>query len=237
MTKEEQIYNLVKEEDPANPLQYVMNIVKPMAHEKLNSAIFTCEDCAISCDSVKTLTSGNCNASIMIIGESVSLEQQEGSTDGYAFPFEDSAGVYLQQALENVGVNMDELFFINSVNCFPNRNGQKRSSTVAERTNCKTFLDYAIKIVEPLMIICLGAVAVNGINEEIGKQKISDIRGNYFTYRGITVMPTFHPGYFNELEGKFPDEIIDTYRSQFMEDIYKAITDLNNSYEDLKIIS
>ena len=237
MSVEQQIFELVKEKDPANPIQFVTGIVKPLAHEKLNAAIYTCEDCKISCNSVKSLTCGNPNASIMIIGESVSLEQQKDATEKYVYPFEDSAGMYLQEAFQYTNLNMDEVFFINSVNCFPNRDGNKRTSTVAERNCCKTFLDYAIKIVEPLMIICLGAVAVNGINEEIGKQKISDIRGKYFTYRGITVMPTYHPGYFNELEGKFPEELIDTYRSQFMEDIYKAITDLQSQYSDIKIIS
>lgn len=234
MSIENRIYELVQEADPDNPLSFVQNIVKPMCIDKLNNAIASCEDCDISCGK-KSLVRGNPNASILVIGESVSKEQQDGEDD-YVYPLCDSAGDYLQQVLEYLNVDEEQVFYINSVNCFPNRNGNKRSSTVTERNNCKYFLDYALKTVEPLMIICLGAVAVNGINEEIGKQKISDIRGQYFMYRGINVMPTYHPGYFNELSGKVPDELIESYHGEFVSDVEKAITDLQEYYPDINII-
>ena len=235
-TVENQIFNLVQEVDPDNPISYVKNIVKPMAHDKLNSAILACEDCEIGCgDCIKTLTKGNPNATIMIIGESVSQEQAEKG--GNCFPLEDTTGNDLEEMLDYLKVNRREVFYINSVNCYPHRNGAKRSSTVQERKNCKTFLDYAIQMVEPLMIICLGAVAVNGINEEIGKQKISDIRGKYFMYRGINVMPTYHPAYFKELAGKIPDDLIQEYFTQFQDDIERAIHDVNEFYPEIGIIA
>lgn len=236
MTVEAKILELVKQVNPDNPLSYVQNIVKPMCQNKLDNAIIECTDCEIACNSRKSVTRGNPNASILVIGESVSLEQQEGESD-YVYPLCDSAGDYLQEVFNYLGVNEEQVFYVNSVNCFPNRNGNKRSSTVAERKNCKTFLDYALKTVDPLLIICLGAVAVNGINEEIGKQKISDIRGNYFTYRGMYVMPTYHPAYFNELKGHMPDEIIETYHSEFVSDIETAITDLQEQFPEINIIN
>lgn len=235
MSIEKQIYDLVSQANPDNPLAFVQNIVKPMAKEKLDEYIMDCDECEISCNSVKTITRGNPNAPILIIGESVSTEQQE--LGQITFPlYNDKASDNLNQVLNYLNVNEDAIFYINSVNCYPNRNGNKRSSTVKERNNCKTFLDYAIKLVDPLLIICLGAVAVNGINEEIGKQKITDIRGQYFTYRGIPVMATFHPGYFNELDGHIPDELIEEYYNQFTNDITTAITDLHNQCGHLNII-
>lgn len=236
MTVENQILELVKKTDPDNPIAFVKNIVKPMACDKLNEAIKSCEDCEIGCNNaVKTITKGNPNASIMIIGESVSLDQIE-SGELINYPLEDSAGRYLQEMLDYLQVNENEIFYINSVNCFPQRNGNKRASTVAERSACKTFLDYAINLVEPLMIICLGAVAVNGINEEIGKQNIRDIRGNYFMYRGINVMPTYHPGYFIELGGKIPDDLIAEYYKQFQNDIEKAFVDVDEFFPEIGIL-
>ena len=235
MSIERQIYDLVSQANPDNPLAFVQNIVKPMAKEKLDEYIIDCTECDISCNSVKTVTRGNPNAPILIIGESVSKEQQEAGK--ITFPlYEDKAADNLDNVLNYLNVDKNSLFYGKSVKCYPNRNGNKRSSTVKERSNCKTFLDYAIKIVDPLLIICLGAVAVNGINEEIGKQKITDIRGQYFTYRGIPVMPTFHPGYFNELDGHVPDELVEEYYQQFAEDITTAITDLHNQYSHLNII-
>jgi DNA polymerase len=236
MTVEAKILELVKQVNPDNPLSYVQNIVKPMSKEKLDEAIASCEDCEIACNSKKSVTMGNPNASILVIGESVSEEQQNGDSD-YVYPFCDSAGDYLFDMFNHLGVNQNQVFYINSVNCFPSRNGIKRKSTVAERKNCKYFLDYALKTVEPLLIICLGAVAVNGINEEIGKQKISDIRGTYFTYRGIHVMPTYHPAYFKELQGTMPDEMIEELYNDFCSDLSLAVTDLQELYPQLEIIN
>lgn len=236
MSTEKQILDLVSKVDPDDPISYVQKIVKPLAKEKLDKYILGCDDCEISCNSKKSLSKGNPNASIMIIGESVSQEQQDRDSK-VVYPFDDKAGEYLKEILEYYNVNEKQLFYLNSVNCFPTRNGVRRSSTVTERNNCKVFLDYAIKTVDPLMIICLGAVAVNGINEEIGKQKISDIRGKMFSYRGIDIMPTFHPAYFIELDGKVPDELIETYHSQFVEDIGSAIEYLKSKYENIKILN
>ena len=234
-TVEESIYNLVAQVDPDNPLDYVRNIVKPLAQCKLDNLILTCDECEICKNSVKTVTRGNPNAPIMIIGEAVSKEQQEAGQNTYPL-YNDSASDNLNKVLEYLNVDEDKLFFINSVNCFPQRNGTKRASTVAERRNCKTFLDYAIRTVDPILIICLGAVAVNGINEEIGKQKITDIRGQFFTYRGVTVLPTFHPGYFNEIADKVPEELVEEYFNQFCDDITLAISELHSQRPDLNII-
>lgn len=229
------ILDLVKGVNPDNPLSYVLNAVKPLAKQKLDEAIFSCTDCEISCNSKKSLTKGNPNASILIIGESVTIDQQE-SDEECVYPFEDDYKEALTNILDSLNINYNQLFFINSVNCFPNRNGEKRGATVNERKNCKYFLDYAIKMVEPLMIICLGAISVNGINEEIGKQKITDIRGSFFTYRGIDVMPTFHPRYFKELTSRdIPEDVIDEYYNEFYYDLLTAFNTFSEKYPNIKI--
>ena len=237
---EDNILELVKKAQPDNPISFVHNIVKPYAIEKLNNYIKDCQDCGI-CNCVKTITSGNPNASVMIIGES-STEDQQYSDSNYDVPFNNSSGEILNKVLDNLNINKDEIFFINSINCFPHReDGEalvKRSPTKTERTNCKLFLDYALKTVQPLLIICLGGVATNGINEEIGKQNISKIRGKYFMYRGINVMPTYHPGYFIELEKlqKFDSEYIDNLKWDLVNDLEKAFYDLHDQYPELNII-
>lgn len=237
---EEQILELIEKANPANPISYALNIVKPLAKKKLDDYILTCEDCGI-CNTKKTITKGNPNASIIIIGES-STEDQQDSPDKI-FPFNNQAGESLAKVLTNLNVNEDEIFFMNSVNCFPHRENNnikvKRAPTKTERTNCKVFLDYALKMVEPLLIICLGGVATNDINEEIGKQNISKIRGQYFQYHGINVMPTYHPGYFLELEKseRLDEETINSYRWDFFNDLEKAIKDLQEQYPDLNIIN
>ena len=235
---EEQILQLVKEDNPANPLSYVHNIVKPLAVNVLNDYILQCDDCNI-CNCVKTIGYGNPNASILIIGES-SLEENQENKDNN--PINNSCGETLKLILKKLAINKDSIFFINSVNCFPTReSGQeiiKRVPTVSERKKCNTFLDYAIKIVEPLLIICLGSVATNDINEEIGKQAISEIRGNYFNYRGIKVLPTYNPTYFDYLESldTMDEEYINSLRYDFFNDLKMGFFDLQKEYPDLDII-
>lgn len=235
---EEEILRLVEKANPSNPISFVHNIVKPLAKGKLDKYIQNCEDCSIS-NCSKSLTLGNPNASVLIIGESPTEDDQEQE---YAEPFNNKQGDILYKVLDKLKVNKDEIFFINSVNCFPHRmNGDiqiKRAPTKTERNNCKVFLDYTLKMVEPLLIICLGSVATNGINEEIGKINIGKIRGNYFYYRGIEVMPTYHPGFFIELEKNtcFDEEYINALQWDFFNDIEKALKDLNIKYPDLNII-
>lgn len=235
---EEEILRLVEKANPSNPISFVHNIVKPLAKGKLDTYIQDCEDCNIS-NCTKSLTLGNPNASVLIIGESPTENEQEQE---YAEPFSNKQGEALHKVLNILKINKDEIFFINSVNCFPHRmDGDlkvKRAPTKTERNNCKVFLDYALKMVEPLLIVCLGGVATNGINEEIGKQNITKIRGTYFKYRGVNVMPTFNPGYFLELEntGNFDEQYIDNLKWDFFNDLEKAFKDLNTDYPELNII-
>lgn len=238
MELESQILELVQKANPDNPISFVHNLVKPLAKAKLDNYIIDCNDCDIS-NCTKSIPVGNPNASILIIGESCTEDQQE---DEVADTFDNEHGEVLNNVLNELNINKDEIFFMNSVNCFPHRVVNdlqvKRSPTKTERTNCKVFLDYALKMVEPLMIICLGGVATNGINEEIGKQSISKIRGEYFMYRGIPVMPTYHPGYFSELQKscKFDKEYVDNLYNDFYSDIQTAFNDTHNEYPELNII-
>lgn len=236
---EDKILELVKEVNPDNPISFVHNLVKPFAKQKLDNYILECEDCDI-CKTKKTITKGNPNASVLIIGESSTEDQQNYDN---AYPFDNESGKLLFKALKQLNINIEQLFFANSVNCFPHRehNGIKikRAPTKTERTNCKVFLDYTIKMVEPLLIICLGGVATNDINEEIGKHNISKIRGSYFMYHGVNVMPTYNPGYFIELEKskKLDEETIIEYQWDFFNDLKKAFSDLQKQYPDLNIIN
>lgn len=265
MSNEERIRKLVMEDDPDNPLSYVENIVKDICIGKVNKYILNCRKCENICNCHKTITDGNPNACVLIIGDSPSLEQgniiddfpYSGDADSELpfdqtdndvpfsnLPFFNEAGDILFKVLNSLNVNSDEIFYINSVNCVPYRLGKnnekiKRAPTVKEKNNCKLYLDYVLKVVQPLLIICLGGVATNDINEEIGKHNISQIRGEYFNYRGINVMPTYNPGYFIELEKskRFDEETVESLKWDFFNDIKKAFTDLQEEYPEINIIN
>ena len=230
---QQQIYDLVKKANPDNPLAFALNSVKPLAKLRLDDCISCCDACNICDAKQKTITYGNPNAPIMIIGESCS-EEQYGED---CIPLDDKYGVLLKETLNELNVTKDSVFYTNSVNCFPYRYVKEkivgRAPTVQERKNCKVFLDYAIDMVRPLLIICLGAVAVNSINEEIGMSNINNIRGEYFTYRDIPVMPTYHPKFF--MNDYNDEELNEEYKKKFKDDITKAINWVNEEYPNLNI--
>ena len=234
MSIEEKIFDLVSKANPSNPIDYVHNIVKPLAINKLNTYILECNECPISKYNRKTIAYGNPNAPILIIGDSVAEDQIEQINN----PLECEYGLLIKQVLNEERVDEENVYFLNAVNCFPCRdNGEKRAPTVKEKRNCSVFLDYAIRTVEPLMIITLGGVALNSINEEIGKVGVESQRGNWFLYKGIPVMPTYHPDYFNKMKKWSDEETINLYIDLFKADIRAAIEWFDSSYPSLNIRS
>lgn len=225
---EKQILQLVKNANPSNPLQYVQDIIKDYSIEKLNEHIKVCNDCEICKNNIKSYTKGKANATILIIGESVS-EEQEGDR---VYPFEDSAGDILNKVLDYYNINKEEIFYINAVNCWPNKvvnsNALSRTPNKKEVLNCKTFVEYAIKVVQPRLIITLGSIALNQIfNESLS---MTNSRGTWKNYMGIPVMPTFHPGYFIKIQGKKDPEVIEEQKQEFLLDIGKSFLYIQENY-------
>lgn len=232
MDIKEEILELVKEVNPANPLAFVHSIVQQYSCEKLNKYITECKDCSI-CSGPKSLCAGNPNASVMIIGDCVSASDQ---SDLFVHPFDEKALRILNKIFDDFHVNHDELFFINSVNCFPykqiNQEIIKRSPTKAEVECCTPFLKYAIEIVKPRVIITLGSVALNVFK----KDSITKARGEWFAYNNISIMPTFHPNYFYEIQGKKDEKEIDSLKWDFYNDIKRAFLYIQENWPDNNVL-
>lgn len=225
----DEILELVKQESPDNPLQYVHDIVREYAHSKLNGHILNCQDCPI-CNGPKSLAIGNSNASILIIGESAPGDEYPEAQS--ISPFGDKEQEILDKVFELLHVNTNEIFYINAVNCWSHKqdgNGKvKRTPHKKEVENCSLFVDYAIKLVQPLVIILLGGIALNLFY----KEAISTARGNWIEVRGIPAMPTYHPGYFLKIEGKKDSDIIEMQKWDFYNDIKKAFQYIQETYPD-----
>jgi DNA polymerase len=57
---------------------------------------------------------------------------------------------------------------------------------------CIPYLHEQIDLIQPKVLVALGGTAVEGL---LGKSGIMKLRGHWQTYRGIPLMPTFHPAY------------------------------------------
>lgn len=126
---------------------------------------------------------GNLHAGIMFIGEGPGADE-----DRTGRPFVGRAGQLLEKGIVALGLARDEVYIANIVKCRPPNN---RVPTDEEAEACILWLRNQVALVQPKIIVCLGATAVKAI---ISKDaKITRIRGDWFEQKGFWIMPTFHP--------------------------------------------
>lgn len=156
--------------------------------EELRNELGDCKRCELH----KTRTNivfgvGNPCSDIMFVGEAPGEEE-----DLKGEPFVGRAGRLLDSMLASIGLSRDNNVYI--ANVLKSRPPENKISNHLESINvCIPFLLKQIEIVKPKMICCLGAVAAQAILKT--KEPISKIRGNFFDYKDIKVLPTYHPSY------------------------------------------
>ena len=129
---------------------------------------------------------GNPQAALMFIGEGPGE-----SEDLRGLPFVGRAGELLTQMIEKgLGIPRSEVYICNIVKCRPPANRTPLSDEVSA---CRPFLDGQIGAVQPRVIVALGKPAASLL---LGRDvAITKARGTWHAYRGIPVMPTFHPAF------------------------------------------
>jgi DNA polymerase len=129
---------------------------------------------------------GDPQAALMFIGEG------PGETEDLrGLPFVGRAGELLTQMIEKgLGIARRDVYICNIVKCRPPGN---RTPLSDEVTSCRPFLDAQIDAVRPRVIVALGKPAASLL---LGRDvAITRARGTWHAYRGIPVMPTFHPAF------------------------------------------
>jgi uracil-DNA glycosylase family 4 len=129
---------------------------------------------------------GDPHAMLMFIGEGPGREE-----DMQGRPFIGDAGMLLTRLIEKMGLTRGEVYIANIVKCRPPMN---RDPEIDEIETCRGFLEKQIEIIEPQVIMTLGRIAAQTLMDNT-KARITSIRGKFFDYKGIPVMPTFHPAY------------------------------------------
>ena len=134
---------------------------------------------------------GNETADLMFVGEAPGADE-----DAQGEPFVGKAGQLLTKIIQTMGLSRDEVYIANILKCRPDtprlRSGN-RPPTGEEMTTCSPWLHRQIDLIEPKLIVALGKTAVEGLLEQ--QVAITRFRGTWQTYRGIPLMPTFHPAY------------------------------------------
>jgi len=145
-----------------------------------------CRRCKL-CEQRNTIAfgSGSPRAELVVIGEGPGADE-----DAQGKPFVGRAGQLLTKMLESVQLSRDEVFITNAVKCRPPGNRNPEPDEVAA---CEPFLKKQIDLIRPKIIVGLGKFAVQTLLQS--KAPITKLRGNWHSYHGIKLMPTFHPAY------------------------------------------
>ncbi len=128
---------------------------------------------------------GNPNAELVFIGEGPGADE-----DMQGLPFVGRAGKLLTQMIEAMGLQRKDVYICNVVKCRPPEN---RVPEPDEVTTCSPYLLRQIDVIQPKVIVCLGAVAAKTLLET--SRGISQFRGEWLQWRGRKLMATYHPAY------------------------------------------
>lgn len=164
---------------------------KEAALKALRMDIGDCTRCKLSRGRTNIVFGeGSVDAGIMFIGEAPGREE-----DMQGRPFVGDAGQLLTKLIEKMGFKREEVYIANIVKCRPPMNRDPQGDEISA---CLPFLEKQIEIISPCVIVSLGkfsAYTLLGVKSQISKFSITRVRGKFGEYRGIPLMPTFHPAY------------------------------------------
>ncbi len=128
---------------------------------------------------------GSPAARVVFVGEGPGYEE-----DRQGLPFVGRAGKLLDKMLRALGETRQDVYICNVVKCRPPNN---RTPNNDEVEVCMPFLIRQIETIRPRVICALGACAAHNL---LGVSKpVSQLRGKIHYWRGIPLVPTFHPAY------------------------------------------
>jgi len=145
-----------------------------------------CQRCGLGASRAKLVYGvGNPNARLVLVGEAPGREE-----DLQGEPFVGEAGRLLDRILQAMGLHRDDVYLCNVLKCRPPNNRDPQPDEVA---TCEAFLVRQLAAIRPQVIIGLGRFAVHSLLKT--NAPISKLRGEWQSYQGIPLMPTYHPAY------------------------------------------
>ncbi len=128
---------------------------------------------------------GSPDAGLVFVGEGPGYEEdKEGN------PFVGPAGQLLTKIIESINFTRESVYICYVVKCRPLNN---RNPLPEDIEACFPFLRQQIKVIQPKFICAVGTFAAQTLLKT--DKSISMLRGKFYDYNGIKVLPTFHPAY------------------------------------------
>lgn len=171
---------------PAPDHQTPQHRARRMSLEDVRAELGDCQRCKLAGSRTSIVFGvGDPHAALMFVGEAPGFNE-----DRRGEPFVGKAGQLLDRMIEAMGWTRDTVYIANVLKCRPPNNRDPAPDEVAA---CQPFLAKQIESVAPRVIVTLGRPASQLLLQS--NAPMSALRGRFQTYRGITVMPTFHPAY------------------------------------------
>ncbi|MEP6937644.1 MAG: uracil-DNA glycosylase [Chthoniobacterales bacterium] len=169
---------------------------------------------------------GNPDAEIMFIGEAPGADE-----DARGEPFVGRAGQLLTRIIETMGFARGDVYIANVLKCRPDTPGAKsgnRPPTPEEMQTCLPYLAEQIEVVQPRVLVALGATAVEGLLGSRGAMR--DLRGKWHSHQDTPLMITYHPSYL--LRNQTPSEKRKVWEDMLLvlERLNRPITEKQRNY-------
>jgi len=159
---------------------------KAAALAEMEQSLQDCRLCGLAAGRNKLVFgAGDPDADLMFVGEAPGRDE-----DIQGIPFVGRAGQLLNKIIEAIGLTRKDVYIGNVCKCRPPGN---RTPAPDEAAACLRFLFKQIEIIRPSIIVTLGNPATQAILDT--RQGITRLRGRFSEWKGVQVMPTFHPAY------------------------------------------
>ena len=143
-----------------------------------------CRKCGLCGTRTNTVfADGSRTAKLVFIGEAPGRDE-----DLRGLPFVGRAGQLLDKMIAAIDLRREDVYICNVLKCRPPEN---RTPAPDEVEQCLPYLEQQLALVQPALICALGLSAAQALLKT--KSSMASLRGRTFEYRGIPLIPTYHP--------------------------------------------
>ena len=161
---------------------------------ELTAEAAACTRCPAMCGRSAVLSelNGPPDARIMFIGEAPGRK----GADRTRVPFSgDQSGANFDRFLRSIKLTREEIFITSAALCNPRaESGANRKPTQKELTNCSTFLQRTIDLIDPQVIVTLGSVALESLKRiQLHELSLKTSASQIHSWNNRVLVPIYHP--------------------------------------------
>ena len=154
--------------------------------DELRYYIENCDRCRLSKERKNIVFGeGPSHARLVFVGEAPGMEE-----DVTGKPFVGQAGKLLTDIIKAMGLTREGVYICNIVKCHPPHNRDPERDEIEQ---CLPFLKAQLSLIQPEIICAIGRISAQSLVRE--DFKITRERGQWQSFGGIPLMPTYHPAY------------------------------------------